>query len=70
MEEHPRREVGPREKNKVKLEPSRRQVGPQRKDKGEIEFVFIRSGSWLDYFGQNLSKKGWLGFSPIWGFPG
>jgi hypothetical protein len=26
-------------------------------------------GSWLDLFGRNLSKKGWLGFSPIWGFP-
>jgi hypothetical protein len=29
----------------------------------------LRVGSWLDYFGRNLSKKGWLGFSPIWGFP-
>jgi hypothetical protein len=26
-------------------------------------------GSWLELFGRNLSKKGWLGFSPIWGFP-
>ena len=38
MEEHPIREVGPPEKNKVNLEPPRREVGPQRKDKGEIEF--------------------------------
>jgi hypothetical protein len=28
----------------------------------------LRVGSWLDYFGQNLSKKGWMGLSPIWGF--
>jgi hypothetical protein len=38
MEEHPRREVGPPEKNKMKLEPPGREVSSQRKDKGEIEF--------------------------------
>jgi hypothetical protein len=31
--------------------------------------LLLRVGVWLDYCGQNLSKKGWLGFSPIWGFP-
>jgi hypothetical protein len=38
MEEQPKREVGPQEKNKVKLEPLERGVGPQEKDKGKIEF--------------------------------
>jgi hypothetical protein len=37
---------------------------------GFLHCLFLlRDGSWLDYFGRNLSKKGWLGFSPIWGFP-
>jgi hypothetical protein len=31
--------------------------------------LLLRAGVWLDYCGQNLSKKGWLGFSPIWGYP-
>jgi hypothetical protein len=30
--------------------------------------LLLRAGSWLDYFGRNLSKKGWLGFSPSLGF--
>jgi hypothetical protein len=35
MEEHLGREVGPREKNKVELEPPRREVSPQEKIKGK-----------------------------------
>jgi hypothetical protein len=35
VEEHPRREVGPLEKNKVKLEPPEREVGSQEKIKGK-----------------------------------
>jgi hypothetical protein len=33
VEEHPKREVGPWEKNKVELEPPGREVGPQEKIK-------------------------------------
>jgi hypothetical protein len=37
---------------------------------GFLHCLFLlRVGLWLDYLGRNLSKKGWLGFSPIWGFP-
>jgi hypothetical protein len=35
VEEHPRREVGPQEKNKVEIEPPGREVIPQEKIKGK-----------------------------------
>jgi hypothetical protein len=35
MEEHPRREVDPLEKNKMKLEPQEREVDPEEKIKGK-----------------------------------
>jgi hypothetical protein len=37
---------------------------------GFLSCLFLlRVGVWLDYCGQNLSKKGCLRFSPICGFP-
>jgi hypothetical protein len=37
---------------------------------GFLHCLFLlRAGLWLDYLGRNLSKKGWLSFYPIWGFP-